>query len=156
MWPCQPGGVGCYLHWVAQEVVVSRVFVELSVVEDVISLEVGVLSCGPLTHLLVKHILLGELVAHVNLARHLVRCRLFLTLVEGVLVIGVGWDSSEASHLGLSQGATTLSEHTSKLVRVGGFGGLGVADIVIAKELLIGVTYGLLKKFLRCSLHVYM
>jgi len=89
--------------------VVDRVFVKLSVVEDVVPLEIGVLSGEPLANFLVKEVFLRELVGHVGLARDLVRRRLFLALVVSVLVVRIRRSSSKAPHAGLGQCAATLS-----------------------------------------------
>ena len=90
------------LQWVASEVIVGGVLVNLGVVEDLVAVD-SPLAIDPHVDFLVQDAFLGELVGDVGLARHLVRRRSRVLLVVHVLVVRVAGRGSECAHLHLSE-----------------------------------------------------
>ena len=77
-----------YLHWVAQEVIVGRVFVHLRVVEHIVALN-SPLASDPLMKTLVKGADAGQLIVLIDLRRDFELSRLRVTLVVDVFVVRV-------------------------------------------------------------------
>ena len=91
-------GIECNLHRIVSEIIIGRVLIRLSVIQNFITIY-RELSCEPRRELLIEVKLLRKLILHISFGRQLVSGRLRVDLVHDILVVGIwGW-SAEGSHL---------------------------------------------------------